>query len=190
MLRVNEIFDSIQGEGYWLGTPCTFIRLSGCNLSCPFCDTVHETYEHISIDDIVERVKYKRFIVVTGGEPCIHDVELAKLCSKLKRKDRIVALETNGTLPIPTAFDWITVSPKLEAAYKLHTKVADELKFVVNTDFKLKDIKSLVKDFGGPIWLQPDSNNMKENWKHCYEIAMSNPQFRVGVQLHKLMGVD
>ena len=111
-MRVNEIFYSLQGEGYYSGTPAVFVRLSGCNLRCPFCDTRHESGREMSEKEIVEAVgQYPaRHVVVTGGEPALQLTE--SLVDALHAVGRYVAVETNGTHPLPDNVDWVTLSPK------------------------------------------------------------------------------
>ena len=73
MKKINEIFYSIQGEGYFTGTPAVFVRFSGCNLRCPFCDTEHKEGKMLSDDDIIAEInRYPALhVVLTGGEPCM-----------------------------------------------------------------------------------------------------------------------
>ena len=111
-MKVNEIFYSLQGEGYHTGTPAVFIRLSGCNLQCPFCDTQHENGTNMAEDEIVAEVAKHpaTLVVITGGEPAMQLT--ASLVESLHLIGRKVAVETNGTLPLPQEVDWITLSPK------------------------------------------------------------------------------
>jgi 7-carboxy-7-deazaguanine synthase len=109
MMRVDEIFRSIQGEGHLTGIPMTVIRLYGCNLSCPFCDTPQEDYQGMSVDDIVGQVK-DDWALLTGGEPTIR-ADLRFLVQALREIGIRVALETNGTGLIPEGIDWVCVSP-------------------------------------------------------------------------------
>lgn len=124
-MRVNEIFYSLQGEGRWTGTASVFVRLSGCNLKCWFCDTKHEDGTEMTEDEIVESVsgftRYSRnsrnssdsslpHIVLTGGEP---GLQLTKtLIDKLHDAGYFVQIETNGTVQLPEGIDWVTCSPK------------------------------------------------------------------------------
>jgi len=125
-MKVVEIFDSIQGEGTFIGTPATFIRLYGCNLRCMWCDTKYAlegTYKNLDVDAIISKVK-KFHVVLTGGEPLIHD--LSELIRKLVT-DRFIQIETNCTIDPFTKknaleqlaymdVDWWTVSPKLKSS--------------------------------------------------------------------------
>ncbi len=103
MLKVNEIFYSIQGEGTFSGRPCVFVRLTGCNLRCSYCDTRYAYYEgkDMEIDEIIEKViSYRCHVVeITGGEPLIQD-ETPILIKRLLDLGFQVLLETNGTKDI------------------------------------------------------------------------------------------
>ncbi|HID97133.1 MAG TPA: radical SAM protein [Thermodesulfobacteriaceae bacterium] len=102
-LLVNEIFVSLQGEGDWSGWPCFFVRLTGCNLRCLYCDTVYayDSGKKLSIDGIIEAWRSSRvpLVQVTGGEPLIQQGTM-HLASRLIEQGAVVLLETNGSLPI------------------------------------------------------------------------------------------
>jgi len=102
-LEVSEIFHSIQGESSWSGQPCVFIRLTGCNLRCAYCDTsyAYEQGRFIEIPEIVERVRRLRcdLVEVTGGEPLIQ-AETPPLIAGLLDAGHTVLLETNGSIDI------------------------------------------------------------------------------------------
>jgi 7-carboxy-7-deazaguanine synthase len=100
LLRVNEIFKSIQGESTYAGIPCIFVRLTGCNLRCSYCDTAYAYDEGlvISLSEIIERVKrYEcRNVCITGGEPLLQE-NINKLINLLKKNHFNVYIETNGS---------------------------------------------------------------------------------------------
>jgi 7-carboxy-7-deazaguanine synthase len=145
-MRISEIFQSIQGEGPDAGKRAIFIRMHGCNLACPWCDTKYawdegNYYEMTSqmILDWIYRIPGIKHIVITGGEPLLQLEDLMPLIETLRESGRHVAVETNGTI-IPKnldLFDLIVVSPKgLDTAdswfeYAIHRKNV-EFKFVVN----------------------------------------------------------
>ena len=114
MYRVNEIFYSLQGEGFWTGTPMVFLRLSGCNLRCPFCDTDHRSHTEMDAETIVSEAlrigSGCRRVCITGGEPSLQlDSALA---DSFHAAGFRIHVETNGTRPLPEGIDWITLSPK------------------------------------------------------------------------------
>ena len=114
MRKINEIFYSLQGEGYHTGTPAVFIRFSGCNLKCPFCDTQHEDGILMSDEDIVTEVsKYPAAtVILTGGEPSLWiDREFVDC---LHQAGKYVCIETNGTRLLPDNIDWVTCSSQAE----------------------------------------------------------------------------
>ena len=110
--RVNEIFYSIQGEGAFAGTPAVFVRFSGCNLACPWCDTDHSHAEEMTRDELEDTVRgllkgrEGAIIVLTGGEPALQLRDDEPLFQGFGCR---VCIETNGTLPVPGWIDWVTV---------------------------------------------------------------------------------
>lgn len=128
MRKINEIFYSLQREGYHAGTPAVFVRFSGCNLKCSFCDTRHDEGTMMSDGEIVAEVmKYPAcMVVLTGGEPGLWiDAEWV---DALHQKGKYVCIETNGTRGLPENIDWVTCSPKEGTEIKL--KRMDEVKVV------------------------------------------------------------
>lgn len=200
-MKVLEIFRSVQGEGSFIGVPCTFIRLFGCNLKCDFCDTKESWVEHcghkvqdLQIGDIIAAVNGLAsggLVVITGGEPCIQE-RLGELADQLSVRGYFVAIETNGTLPTPEGINWVVASPKAAASYKINSGCKiNELKYVVTPTFNVDEAipETIRQLYAGKIWLQPEGSDMQAMWKKCYEIAMADPRLRVGIQLHKLMEV-
>ena len=119
--RINEIFYSLQGEGRHTGRAAVFVRFSGCNLKCPFCDTDFKAYRELTVDDIIAAVSEWRacgFVVLTGGEPSLQVDE--SLIEALHHEGFYIAIETNGTCPLPSAIDWVTLSFLPEPAALRH----------------------------------------------------------------------
>lgn len=198
--RVKEIFYSLQGEGINAGRPAVFIRFSGCNLSCPFCDTDFRGVdgpgggEYKTASDIVPAMRSclspanrddtARFTVITGGEPALQaDAELVR---DLHANGWEIAIETNGTLPIPGNIDWITVSPK--AGSDLAVMSGNELKLLYPQ--KGIDPASFERlDFDHFI-LQPiDGPTLPENLRDAVDYCLAHPRWRLGLQLHKLINM-
>jgi 7-carboxy-7-deazaguanine synthase len=117
-MKISEIFHSIQGEGSLLGVPSVFIRTSGCNLRCSWCDTPYTSWqpqgEERSLDQILEQVAVypARHAVVTGGEPMIAP-EIVPLTERLRARGLHITIETAGTVFAPVACDLMSISPKL-----------------------------------------------------------------------------
>ena len=120
MRKINEIFYSLQGEGFHTGTPAVFVRFSGCNLKCSFCDTQHEEFRMMTDDEIIAEVcTYPcQMVILTGGEPGLSiDSQLTKA---LHAAGKYIAIETNGTCVLPEDIDWVTCSPKEGTTAKHH----------------------------------------------------------------------
>jgi 7-carboxy-7-deazaguanine synthase len=117
-LKISEIFYSIQGEGSLAGVPSVFVRLSGCNLRCAWCDTPYASWKpegkDLMLGEILSdvRSRWATHVVVTGGEPMIHD-KIVELTRSLKELDLHVTIETAGTVYEPVACDLMSISPKL-----------------------------------------------------------------------------
>jgi 7-carboxy-7-deazaguanine synthase len=118
-LPINELFYSLQGEGRLAGTPTVFVRTSGCNLRCWFCDSYHTSWEPthawLNLDEIIAEVKaheQAKHVVLTGGEPLIHDRSV-DLLDRLSQCGYHTTVETNGTIYRDTSIDLASISPKL-----------------------------------------------------------------------------
>jgi 7-carboxy-7-deazaguanine synthase len=117
-LKIAEIYKSIQGEGLLTGTPSVFVRASGCNLRCWFCDTPYASWQpeghDYAVDEIIAEVEEWDcgHVVVTGGEPMLF-AELIPLCRELRQRGRHITIETAGTLYLPVECDLMSISPKL-----------------------------------------------------------------------------
>lgn len=195
MYRVNEIFYSLQGEGFWTGTPSVFLRLSGCNLRCPWCDTDHSAYREMTASDIVHEIQgllpsstlhlppSTPHVILTGGEPALQVDET--LIRTLHDAHFFVSIETNGTLPHPADIDWITCSPKSPNGIRLSR--ADELKVVLTKDTDPEDIASRIQ--ASHYFLQPLEKDGRMNTDACVRYILSHPRWRLSLQTHKLIHI-
>ncbi len=193
-MKVNEIFYSLQGEGYHAGTAAVFVRLSGCNLQCPFCDTQHESGSEMTEDEIAAEVaKYPaRLVVVTGGEPSL---QLTRgFVNALHDVDKMVAVETNGTRRLPGNVDWITLSPKdkyLGGEAKVVLTIVDELK-VVFDGIHAPDMYGDIMCTHGRF-LQPlDTGDAERNAQirnAAIEYIKKDPRWKLSLQTHKMLNI-
>jgi len=194
MYKVNEIFHSLQGEGYNTGTASVFIRLSGCNLRCAFCDTQHNNGTMMSLPQIVEEVmKYPAapLIVITGGEPTL---QLDKdLIEGLHLTDKRIAIETNGTRTVPAGIDWVTLSPKQgfdggDAQPCILTE-CDELKVVyLGQDLKQYDHINAIHRYLQPCYCD-DEKKRQQSIKDTVEAVLAHPEWRLSLQTHRILNI-
>ena len=210
---VKEIFYSLQGEGAQVGRPAVFCRFAGCNLwsglekdraeaVCQFCDTdfvgtegpdggVFETAEELAAAvesrwpaAIDLKSGTRPFIVCTGGEPLLQlDVPAIE---SLHARGFEVAVETNGTRPIPDGVDWLCVSPK--AGAELVARSGDELKLIYpQPGAEPEQFEGL--DFQN-FFLQPmDGPAVEENTRLAVAYCLAHPRWRMSLQTHKLLGL-
>ena len=194
MIRVNEIFHSLQGEGSNSGTAAVFVRLAGCNLQCPFCDTDHQNSTEMSEEAIAEATaKWATpLVVVTGGEPAMQ-LNTA-LVDALHRRGKRIAVETNGTLPLPDGIDWITLSPKdlfLGTVAQPVLTAADELKVVFDGIHLPPDYSHIAVRHSR--FLQPcDTGDAAQNQSitdATVEYIKAHPEWRLSLQIHKILNI-
>jgi len=214
---VNEVFQSIQGEAHHAGTPSVLVRLQGCGVGCPWCDTKHTwaadpgqevspevmlakeedtpSFARLTQADLVSVVGrfHARHVVITGGEPCTYD--LRNLTGALVRAGRSVQIETSGTQPVRVAPEtWVTVSPKLGmpggfAVLDQALARANEIKLPIG---KRADVERLAALIAGrittdEIWLQPLSRSQKATELCLHEAVARN--WKLSVQIHQFLGV-
>lgn len=193
-MRINEIFYSLQGEGRWAGTPCVFVRLSGCNLRCDFCDTKHQTSKEYSDGEILREIqKYMpcKHIVLTGGEPTLQNLD--PLIDLLLDNGYYIAIETNGTRRVPAGIQWVTCSPKFEFCKNagMNLDWIDELKVVYRG--KSQDMSPYDDIEAAEYYLQPcDVGNPAENRRIVHETIeyiKANPKWKLSLQTQKILGV-
>lgn len=193
-LKVSEIFYSLQGEGARAGQPTIFIRLQGCSakMACYAsgirCDTEFESGKDYSLDEIIEWIKQNApgcaWITWTGGEPTdqLTEEHISFFCARGFRQ----SIETSGLNKVPSGIDFITVSPKV-AEHVIKKNFPDgvtELRYVRHKgqDIPQPSIKA------EHYYLSPHSDGFtinNENLKHCINLCLKNPQWKLSVQQHK-----
>lgn len=206
---VTEYFLSVQGEGLWSGMRAFFVRLAGCPVKCPWCDTKNswqmstsEKMTAAKIASLAEKSRAER-LIITGGEPCMHNLE--PLILAVRKKKIKVHLETSGVCELlfsseneeekknkkEKKLDWLTLSPKFFAPPKNEFwKIADEVKFVISEKPQLEECLKLSKKAKAAkaIWLHPEWGKSKDA-KLLSELAnfveKNGDPFRLGWQLHK-----
>ena len=180
MRKINEIFYSLQGEGFHTGTPAVFVRFSGCNLKCTFCDTRHEDGMLMTDEAILAEVqKYPaRMVILTGGEPSLWIDEA--FIALLHRAGKYICIETNGTRPLPEGIDWVTCSPKQGGVLKLARM--DEVKVV----YVGQDLMPYEQLSAAHFFLQPCSCRNTAETVAC---VLAHPRWRLSLQTHKLISI-
>lgn len=187
--RVNEIFLSVQGEGSRVGTANVFVRFSGCNMKCPFCDTRHSEWSEMGASDIAVRVlslmPRNTKVVLTGGEPCLqYDSELATTLALSGVS--FIAMETNGSVRPRARVDWVSCSPKVpeEVVMRNFPGGVHEIKYVIDKDSGLPP--SVVP--AGNRFLSPEFGRRgprKGALERCLELVLGNPEWRLTTQNQK-----
>lgn len=206
---VKEIFYSLQGEGAHCGRPAIFCRFAGCNLwsgreqdrasaQCTFCDTdfvgvngLHGA-KYATAAQLVDKIvslwpkqsPASPYIVCTGGEPLLQLDD--ELINALHSANCIIAVETNGTIAVPSGVDWICVSPK--GATELQQRMGDELKLI----YPQREVTpQQYSDLQFTHWyLQPmDGDNYQENLQQTIDYCLRYPQWCLSLQTHKIVGI-
>ena len=192
-LRVKEIFYSLQGEGGRHGEASIFIRLSGCNLKCDFCDTDFSRGENMSLEQILSMITQFscRWIVWTGGEPTLQLTDDCLLF--FKHAGFFQAIESNGHNKLSKLLDYTVVSPKEATDYakKINPQV-DEIRLPVKNNDFIPSLDSLPKAkyyFLSPIFSEDEAETRK-NIDYCVKIIKQFPEWRLSLQVHKLIGID
>lgn len=187
---LNSVFVSLQGEGLRTGTVNVFVRFAGCNRTCPFCDTDFKKLFTMSAGELIYGIRdiwssgeFPPAVILTGGEPMLQ-VDMP-LLEEMKAAGFYVAIETNGTLPVPSLVDWITVSPKDGIPMQL---VANEVKFVMQKDSPLPtnfvETDNLLLS---PVHRGERIDEAALAW--CISLCIKNPQWRLSTQAHKAWGI-
>jgi len=201
-LPIHETFQStVQGEGYWTGSLVDFIRLSGCPVGCPWCDTGYadggaklpRTYR--SIHELLAEIKSPR-VVITGGEPFIQK-HLPQLVQALLAEGKKVSIETSGAFwqeVSPAA--WITLSPKehVNPRYPVQKQFwsrTNEVKIVIEAGTEVDFYQEYLSAKSSlPVYLQPEWNNSAKTLPLILQLLQQKPHYRLSLQTHKYIGVQ
>lgn len=202
MPKINEIFWSAQGEGLNSGVSSIFVRLAGCSLRCPYCDTRQAWVRgsERSVAQIVSAVSrlmaaYPRSrLVLTGGEPLEQD--LGELVAACRRRRWFTAVETNGLHFQDLPLDWWTVSPKDASSFRVDPRLwekAGEVKLLVTPALELSVVKRVRRRTAVPIVLQPQRRD-RQRFRNAFTFYRACslagiPDVRLGVQLHAVYRV-
>jgi len=190
--NVNEIFYSVQAEGMNAGRPAVFVRLSGCNLRCPFCDTNHAPHTVMTGEDIAKEVARldptgQAMVVITGGEPTMQLKEAEPLFGS-----RFVAIETNGIIPAPCWVSHVTISPKTELTPEQLSR-ATEIKVLDGWfgDAELVRIGRVARAKGIRLYYQPTADKQgRFEVIPAVTFVKDNPQWTLSLQWHKLFNIQ
>ncbi len=195
-LPVMESFYTIQGEGYHQGKAAYFVRLGGCDVGCVWCD-VKESWEASShpmtpVSEIINAITATptRIVVVTGGEPLMHD--LAELTSTLKLHGLETNIETSGSHPLSGTWDWICLSPKkFKAPLPGILTKANELKIIVynKSDFDWAEKYAALVSPSCRLYLQPEWTVNDRITPLIIDYIKSHPQWELSMQIHKYINV-
>lgn len=201
-LKVHSIFPTIQGEGPYSGHQALFIRLSGCNLACTFCDTEFDSFDVLGVKEILETIismqHRQKLVVITGGEPLRQNISL--LCKSLLVNGFKVQVETNGTIytDIPKDVE-LVCSPKVykDKYHRIRADVLEQtiaLKFLISKQKKgYLDIAEVGQsEYNIPVYVQPmdeyDEYANQNNDILTQQVAKKHGAI-LSLQLHKILNL-
>ena len=199
LLPVVEHFYTLQGEGFHQGRAAYFVRLGGCDVGCVWCD-VKESWDasahpKMSIDEIVNAVivnsgNKKGLVVITGGEPLMHNLDA--LTNALQAAGFETNIETSGAYPLSGSWDWICLSPKkFKAPLPDILPLANELKVVIfnTSDFGWAEEYAALVSPACKLYLQPEWDKAAIVTPHIIEYIKQHPQWELSLQIHKYINV-
>ncbi len=195
-LHIVEEFYSIQGEGFNSGKAAYFIRLAGCDVGCRWCDAKNTWKKNsgtpCEISSIIQRIKDcgAKAVVITGGEPTLHD--LTDLIGALKEIGAGIWMETSGTNPIPQGIDWVCLSPKKHKQPQEDAfKAAHEIKIIIEQqdDLEWAEDCAAKANKDCKLFLQPQWEKKTQALDIIVGYVKKNPQWRISLQTHKFMNV-
>ena len=200
LLPIHETFGpTVQGEGYWSGVLVDFIRLHGCPVGCPWCDTGYANgggdipRQMVSIKNLISQLTTDR-VVISGGEPFIHS-RLPLLVQALINDCFAVHIETSGAVWRDVGMaPWITLSPKAHVSPKYPVDIrfwlrANEVKIVIEDGTEVEFYRTFLDQYSGPVYLQPQWNVLEKSMAIIIDLLQKNSTWRLSVQSHKFIGV-
>ena len=196
LLPLMESFYSIQGEGYFSGSPAFFLRIGGCDVGCHWCDVKEswnaDLHPPTSLDNIIDEIKKESVntVVITGGEPLMWN--LTPLTNRLKIEGYNVHLETSGAYPLSGSFDWICLSPKKQSiTLDSIKKYVNELKIIVHNknDFQYAEEQRKNLSSDCKLYLQPEWSKKNHMIPQIIEFVKSNNHWLISLQNHKYMNI-
>lgn len=202
-MKINEIFYSIQGEGQWMGLPNIFIRTTGCNLRCSYCDTkyAYKNGDDMDFEMIFDCIKNypSKYICITGGEPLIQK-DTVELIDFLIKKNFFLSLETNGSISIKDLIEKKSLMISLDIkcpSSNMHKKMdfenisllrdKDQIKFIIKNRNDYEYAKKIIKKFklNVAIFFQPIWGGSLKNLSSW--ILKDGLEVRISIQLHKII---
>jgi 7-carboxy-7-deazaguanine synthase len=218
LIGVNEVFETVQGEAFFTGSPAVFVRLQGCLVGCPWCDTKHtwavDKRDEVSQASMMQKTQdaptharmapwrvanmvagfKSRLVVITGGEPAFWP--LRELCEQIQSKGKVVQIETSGTEPVEVPDGvWVTVSPKIgmpggKAIVGSAVSRANEIKMPVGKPADVDKLIAFIDEFGAHDKLiwLQPLSQSVKATELCLSAAREHG-WRVSIQTHKFLGV-
>ena len=213
-LPIVEKFHSLQGEGFHSGKSAFFIRLAGCEVGCPWCDTKHswdsQKYPLLSIDTLLSEIKEVRskgasFIVLTGGEPLQHNLD--DFCKIIKNETYTqnndsmkIHVETSGVNNFSGFYDWITLSPKRHKPPKdFFLENCNEIKVIINESKdiqfareikeKVSRIEKRTNTYKDKIFFVQPAWDSNKGYRLAINFAKMNPEWTLSLQTHKYLSI-
>lgn len=195
-IPVMESFYTIQGEGYHQGRAAWFVRLAGCDVGCVWCDVKEswnvDAHPKKKISAIIDELKQTpaEIVVVTGGEPLMHNLDA--LTDALKQEGFHTHIETSGSSPLSGTWDWICLSPKkFKAPLPEVVAAADELKVVIfnMSDFAWAEKYAMQAKRGCRLYLQPEWSKSAKLLPSIVEYIKDHPKWELSLQIHKYINV-
>ncbi len=196
LLPLMEDFYSIQGEGFHSGKAAYFLRIGGCDVGCSFCDEKEswDANRHplTAVTQIMENLRQTpaKTVVVTGGEPCLYNLDF--LCKRLKAEGIARHIETSGSEPLSGEWEWICFSPKRGTEIRPEFySMAHEMKVIIEEpeDLERAETHATRLHRGCERYLQPEWSRREEVMPLITDYILEHPEWKVSIQIHKYLHI-